>query len=369
MKIVIINCFDTIEHRAELLKKTMVTAGHTVSILTSDFRHVHKCRRTQVPEGYRLIHVRPYKKNLSFARLASHADFAKAVIPYLEQENPELLWVMLPPNSLGKTIASYKRKYPECKVVFDVIDMWPESLPFTKIQAIPPLSNWAALRNKHLESADMVVTECAFYWDVLKKYCDAEKHMTIHLAKEDAPFESAPKLPQDKIALCYLGSINNIIDIPRICRIIRAIPMKTELHIIGDGEKREEFIRAVRETGAEAIYHGKIYDRAHKQEIFDQCHFGINVMKDTVYVGLTMKSMDYWEGSLPIINNIKGDTWKFVENHNIGINYADEEEISAEKLFALQKDRSDVRAFFERYFTQAVFSEQVHQVLDKINTY
>ena len=80
MKIVIINCFDTIEHRAELLKKTMVTAGHTVSILTSDFRHVHKCRRTQVPEGYRLIHVRPYKKNLSFARLASHSDFAKAVI-------------------------------------------------------------------------------------------------------------------------------------------------------------------------------------------------------------------------------------------------------------------------------------------------
>ena len=44
-------------------------------------------------------------------------------------------------------------------------------------------------------------------------------------------------------------------------------------------------------------------------------------MKKSVCVGLTMKSIDYFEFGLPIINNIKGDTWNAVEEYGIGINY------------------------------------------------
>ena len=35
-----------------------------------------------------------------------------------------------------------------------------------------------------------------------------------------------------------------------------------------------------------------------KQEILDQCQYGFNVMKDSVMVGLTMKSMDYMCGGI-----------------------------------------------------------------------
>ena len=103
-----------------------------------------------------------------------------------------------------------------------------------------------------------------------------------------------------------------------------------------------------------------------KQEIFDQCHFGLNIMKESVYVGLTMKSIDYFEASLPIINNIKGDTWAFVERNQIGINYGPTTLLPAAELLDLQKRRPCVRAFFEAHFSEAVFAEKVDEILESL---
>lgn len=43
-------------------------------------------------------------------------------------------------------------------------------------------------------------------------------------------------------------------------------------------------------------------------------------MKDSVMVGLTMKSMDYMCGGLPMINTIKGDTSKICDEYSVGYN-------------------------------------------------
>jgi hypothetical protein len=43
-------------------------------------------------------------------------------------------------------------------------------------------------------------------------------------------------------------------------------------------------------------------------------------MKDSVCVGLTMKSIDYFQHGLPIINNIPADTTEIVEKYGVGLN-------------------------------------------------
>ena len=75
-------------------------------------------------------------------------------------------------------------------------------------------------------------------------------------------------------------------------------------------------------------------------------------MKDSVFVGLTMKSIDYFEAGLPILNTIKGDTWKFVDE--LGI-------------MALQKSRKEVRSFFDKNFTKGVFREKVLRIISTLN--
>lgn len=65
-----------------------------------------------------------------------------------------------------------------------------------------------------------------------------------------------------------MGSVNNIIDIPVVAQLIRKLNKKlpVDIHIIGDGEKREEFVRECKNAGAVVMYHGKIYDAKRKTE-------------------------------------------------------------------------------------------------------
>ena len=364
MNIVIVTCFDTYEHRVVLLKKVFEKSGHHVHVIVSGFRHMQKEVRKECPASYEMIPVKAYKKNLSVARLASHKGFADAAASRLEELKPDLVWALIPPNSLVKTISAYKEKHPQMKLIFDFIDMWPETMPISSMKNLAPFQYWANLRDKNLNSADMLVTECKLYWDILDKHYSGSRKETLYLARELQPFEHAVCLPEERMSLCYLGSINNIIDIECICDIIRKITVPVEFHIIGDGEKREELIQKTEHAGAKVCFHGILYDAKEKKSIFDRCHFGLNIMKDSVFVGLTMKSMDYFEYSLPIINNIKGDTWDFVEQYNIGLNYSPGMQLETDVLKKLQIERHRIREFYEANFSEKVFDENVSQFLE-----
>ena len=357
MNVVIVNCFDTYEHRVDLLHNFFENRGDKVIVYTSTFRHFEKVERTDNKENFVYIKANPYYKNMSPQRLWSHHKLSKDIFKDLSKENLDLLWVLIPPNSFTKDAAKYKKKHPNTKLIFDVIDMWPETMPVQKIKNLPPIKAWGHLRNKWINVADHVVTECELYQTKLVNYVDKSKMTTVYLAREIKEFKGNPNPPEDKTALCYLGSINNIIDIPTICDIVKELK-KTKpvvLHIIGDGEKREELIKTAEENGAEVIYHGKVYDSDEKQKIFDSCHYGLNIMKESVFVGLTMKSMDYFEAGLPIINNIHGDTWDMVDKYGVGVNFNDAN-------FEGESVRTNVRSFFEEKLSVNEFEMKVAEI-------
>lgn len=364
MNIAIINCFDLAEHRVDLLLELFTKRGHNVNVYTSNFKHIEKVERNDYKEHYTFINVKKYYKNISFQRIFSHLDFAKKVTSeYLCKENVDLIWVMIPPNSLVKQTIKYKRKV-KCKVIVDVIDMWPETMPIEKIKKIPLISVWRNLRDKWINQADFIVTECNLYQEILGKIVPKDKMKTVYLAKKIKPIIINRNPPQNKIALCYLGSINNIIDIEVISEIICKFKKcnDVELHIIGDGENRDKLIDTAQNEGAVVVYHGKIYDADKKMEILNSCHYGLNIMRDTVYVGLTMKSMDYFESGIPIINNIKGDTWTILEKNKIGINY--DKDTDLVKEHESYNKFNEVRKYFIDNLSMERFESQVTEILD-----
>lgn len=365
MKIIIITGSDVYENRVNLLFDYFKAKGEEVKVYTTDFDHMKKKRRNIVRPEYILVKSKPYKKNISFARIFSHYAFSRCVKKELQNEDADLLWILIPPNSLVKEFTEYKVKHPKVKMVFDVIDMWPETFPLKSIKKLPMIHSWANLRNRHIDIADYVITECDLYQSILKEYVNKTKMRTLYLAKSPYKETSNHLLSNDRLVLCYLGSINNIIDIPTIVKIIKELSLKklVELHIIGDGEKKDEFIEAAKQAGADVTYHGKIYDLEKKQFIFDKCHFGLNIMKKEVFVGLTMKSMDYFAAGLPIINNIHGDTWSFIDKHNIGVNY--EESLSEEKMASAS--REEVRTFFMETLSEEKFVMEMDQIMNMLN--
>lgn len=365
MKILIVNCFDTYENRVDLLYEYFQQKGD-VTVITSDFAHREKKVREQ-NKPYTYLKVKPYYKNLSVKRILSHMDFAKQVGRIVEKSDYDLIWTVVPANSLMKEVVKSQKNNPNIKFVFDFMDMWPETMPVMKLPLV--FRPWANLRDNYLKYADLVVTECELFQEKLSSHVQKSDMYTLYLARKNEKRKISVDTDESILRFCYLGSINNIIDIPEISRVINLFSGEKELHIIGDGEKRQEFITSVESTGVKVIYHGTIYDDKEKQEIISKCNLGINMMKSSVFVGVTMKSIDYWQYGIPTINNIKGDTWKLTEKYNVGINVDKETKMIDESIVGKSRDyiyRKQINSVFEKLFTVEVFNQKLDEIFGRM---
>ena len=362
-KAVLITGFEAYENRILAAEKTLTAKGYDVTVIESDFRHLQKERRRDSRENLLFVRTYAYRKNLSVARLWSHYRFSRDAFRLVEKIDPDLLYVTVPPNALVKFAHGYKKEHPGVKVLFDVLDLWPESLPMHGIENTFPCKIWRSLRDRHIGCADFVFTECELFRDKLEKHLPAGRCDILYLSRKVRDFNGVTQLPENSVSLGYLGSINNIIDIPRICDLVTELKAlrPVTVHVIGNGENRELFLNSLKDAGARVEYYGEIYDAAEKQRIFDGCHFGLNVMKNTVCVGLTMKSIDYFEAGLPIINNIPKDTKNLIRRFDAGVCYENDPKKTAREIIdILDGDYLPMRDH-SRVLFETLFSEERHE--------
>ena len=371
-KAICISCSDHYDHRLYIATHCLRARGYDVSYITSDFDHTTKAKFTCKVENCIQLPARPYQRNFSLSRILSHRGFARDVFRYLESlpEQPDVLVVLLPPNFLTYYSAKYKKRHPNVKLIFEIFDMWPETFPGKlKKLLLPVFWAWAGVRDRSLAKADFIVTECELF----------RQNLGLSDEKSQTVFQSAPpleipvppaSLSSDKIELCYLGAINNIISIPDIAGLLKQLTSQKPvvLHIIGKGEREEEFVEAAKATGAEVIFYGAVYDDRQKLDIMNRCHFGLNIMKPSVCVGLTMKSVDYFRFQLPIINNIPADTQCLVEKEGIGLQLTPD---CTQRLLAMTNQeclamRQQVAKVFAEKFERSVIAQQYDEILDRI---
>ena len=339
-----------------------IKKGYDVIYVTSDFDHMTKKRYYfNEYKNSKQLHVISYKKNLSISRILSHLMFSYKTFYMLLACKPELVYVEVPNNSLVKISAKYK-KINNAEIIVDVFDMWPESMPVkTKNMIVNRGFNiWRNFRNKNLKFADQIWIECDYYRELLSAQKINLPMETKYLTLENAETSIETKVSEDEIDLCYLGSINNIIDISLIEKIVSELAKnkRTRIHIIGDGERKDEFLEILKQNSIEIIDHGKVYEIDKLQEIFNQCWFGVNVLREGLAIGITMKSISYFRGGLPIINTVEGDTSRFVEECNIGIN-VDRHDVEScvSRILNITKDdlacmKNNTRNLFEQKFAE-----------------
>ena len=361
MKVTVLTCFESNEERASYVLAACKEKGYDVEAITSDFSHIKKKKRDSVPDGFITIDTKPYSRNLSIERILSHRQFAKDAFRYIQDHKPDLLWIMAPANSLIEAGKLFKKDNPEVRIVVDIIDMWPESLPLSSFKNMFPFSIWRNIRRNNIDCGDVVVSECEMYHSILKNEYGKDIR-TLYWARDEKVLNDRKKLGNDALSLCYIGSINNIIDIDEICRVISMIDMPCNIHIIGEGENTESFIDRLKEV-CSVDYHGVIYDEKTKTDIFDRCHAGINIYKKNLYIGLTTKCIDYFRNGLPIINNIKGDTWSFVKNNGVGFNVDDNNVIKGSDIIEKRLNNDNIYNLYDENFTRKVFSRKCIEIV------
>ncbi len=371
-KAILISCFDWYTTRLQPIREYLIEKGYQVIVLTSDFEHISKKPVQKRFKECTYISVPRYKKNLSVQRMYSHLKFGKEIDKFIYKDQPDLIYALLPPNNIGKYILSYKKKYPKTKVVIDIIDLWPESMPLNKLRNIPGMNIWRSWRNRAIENANFIFTECGMYNNVLKDQLINIDHKVLHLFK-DQDDETAAIVRSnlghvskcDNISFAYVGSMNHILDIDGICRVITSFieeGYKCALHAIGIGENKEEFKKQVENTGCNCIFYGAVFEEKEKAKILSCCDYAFNMMKDTSAVGLTIKSIDYFSLGLPIINNIKGDTWELVEKMKIGYNVDQNNKIRNIGFI----DHQQVYKVYNDMFTRQVYIKNIEESLSEI---
>lgn len=136
---VIISAFDNYGYnvRTKYVEKYFEDKGYNVKLISSDFDHRNKKTYNVQRKNLQLVHVKEYKKNLSVDRIVSHKEFAQRAFKAAEQYEPSIIYVGTPPNFSFKYAAKYKKKHSNAKLIFEIGDMWPETLPVNKnIKAI-----------------------------------------------------------------------------------------------------------------------------------------------------------------------------------------------------------------------------------------
>jgi len=373
-RVAIVNCFVAWKDRLDMVIEYFEGKGYEVNVIHSNFDHMQKIKFSTTDSRYKMIDVKPYYKNMSLKRIVSHIKFSKDAFKEVALNDYKIVYVFAPPNYLIKEAAQYKKKKCNDNVIaIDLIDMWPESIPLKMFRNNFFFKLWSGYRDSFIDYADIILTECDYYFEILQAKMDARKHYTLHWASKD--YQQSTELPlcSEPLYIAYLGSINNIIDIDLIIAILTNLKKNRDVvfEIVGDGEKRNLLLSKLINHGIKYNYHGKVYDPEKKKLIFDKCHYALNIMKDNVKVGLTMKSIDYFRYELPIINSIPGDTYKLINDYGIGLNidrknlnYTINEllRISTEDLRIM---KANTHIVYKKFFSEDAFIDKLDSAFSK----
>lgn len=369
----IIDCFDDYEIRLKYVKEALEREGYETSIYLSNFDHYAKEYVKEKRNNVNYLPVPAYQKNLSYARIHSHTIFAKECKKLIAEQKPDLVYCIVPPNTLTEEIGKYKLEHKQdFKLVFDICDMWPETFPshLMKVFGALPFAIWKAKRDNYLKYADCIITECDLFKNILKKKTEESKIHSVYLCKKQVVKEPIQK--DGPLNFVYLGSINSIIDIDGIVDFLKEVNAITPAHldVIGDGEKASTLKEKLNDNNLPNTFHGKIYNEDEKKKIYEHCHYGLNFMKDSVCVGLTMKSLDYFAYDIPLINNIVGDSWDLIKKYNIGFNVNKETikkaAYSAAHLKNYSTQQENIISIHQKYFDEecciSSIQKQIHSL-------
>ena len=373
LKALLISCYGFHDEiRLKYMESILREQGVQVKKVFSNFDHLNKRRVSYKKTNIIEIKVPSYHKNISLKRLCSHMLFSYKLRKVLNQERPDLVIADIPPNTIGMSVAAYKKKNKSCKVIFDVMDLWPESFPESMLMKLP-LWFWKRIRTKALPQGDYVILECNHYKKFLKGSLREGKYSVLYLCKSPLKEKLQFFHQEETLNFCYLGSINNIIYISAIIEMLKAIQHKREvkLYLIGDGEKRDYFLNQLKVNEIPVEYLGLVFDDEVKHDILRRCHFGLNMYKDNIVVGLTMKSLDYFRVGLPIINMNIADTGVLVKEYQAGVDLTgDQWSKGIDELIELNSKEwktmhENTYRMFHELFSEEIFIEKFRKVLER----
>lgn len=377
-KVLIVSNFheDASISRSNMAFNYFKERGYTTKVLYASFSHSLKKHRELSNEQFISLKTMSYSSSLSIKRILSYLIYSYRVFRFLGKNKFDVVYINLPPNSIGLTVLLRKKSYS--KLIVDVIDLWPEAFPnndslikknILYIFGILP----KMIRKRAIDYSSFCITESEFFYKALNLQNKDHKKV-IYIKK----FQIKPPVYDDfskKLSIIYLGNIGAIYDFESLFKIIKGVKKKrkVELHILGLGPLSDWLFENLKAEKITYHYHGATFDESLKREIISKCWFGFNGYKNNTEVALSYKSVDYLSYGVPLLNSAKEDTMQLVEDEGVGYNfYADSLEDVINKLSNINREelvemKRNSYSTFQKKLSGESYYQEMDFVMDTIN--
>ena len=333
------NFLETDNGRFMYLCKEL-SKDNNVEIITNDFNHDMKKHKNPLKHNWpftiTFLHEPGYKKNISLQRFKSHHAWGKAVAKYLaERKRPDVVYCAVPPLTAPYEMAKFCEEN-NVRFIIDIQDLWPEA--FQMVFNVPILSKvvfapFKRRADKIYKSADVICAVSQEYVDralSVNKKCNKGHAVFLGTSLEtfDTDAESAEpslkKLNRDELWLGYCGSLAASYDIPCVISALKILKDQgkriPKFIIMGDGARRAEFEKDVREAEVDVVFLGSLpYDQMCAQLV--QCDMVVNPIVEGSAASIINKHGDYAASGLPVLNTQDSSEYrKLVDQYHMGFN-------------------------------------------------
>lgn len=314
---------------AKLLKNK-----HEIEIITSDFVHGTKIHAQKVGKLKGVcvtsIHEPGYYKNVSLRRFYSHNKLAKGINDYLKKrKKPDVCYCAVPSLDVAYVVAQYCKKN-QVRFIVDVQDLWPEA--FKMVFNVPIISDlifypMKKIADKIYAQADEIVAVSQTYADramQVNKKCKSSTAVFLGTELEtfDSYVSSINNEKSDEILVGYVGSMSESYDLISVIDAISMLKDNIQIKLLamGDGAKREDFIKYASQKGIKAEFTGSLpYPQMVERLI--TCDIAINPIRKGSAGSVINKVGDYAMASLPVVNTQECLEYReLLEKYNAGIN-------------------------------------------------
>lgn len=368
MKYLIVTPFfnhDADISRPGFVKQSLEDVGIKVDVLTSDFSHLKKIK--EYNNEYKLLKTIPYSKNVSILRFISHFKLSIDMFLYImrEHENYDRIYITAP-FALTVLLSGF---FIKSKIIVDIIDYWPLSLPFPKYKVLSPiLKVWELVNRYALTRADIVMSPSTSF--LRDARCSLDGYIPLCGMYYDMNFDN---ISINEVHILYVGNIGELYDFDTLIRAIsNCNKLNITFHLVGDGDKKNNLIDMLNSYGVKYFYYGIVHDKNTLRNIIKKCDYGFNGFKNT-NASLSYKSITYMQHQLPVINSMEGDLWSYVKDYSIGFNYKAGNVLELEKILNSIADKSNVdlkmnlQNFFLKHLDTRVVKKNILKKLGVLN--
>lgn len=375
--------------RTALLAEELTARGHRVTFWNSTFNHQQKVQRakrtteTTSPSGYRIILLfgRPYRRNISFARVFSQRENAREFRKLApSQPSPDVILAGMPPIELpAASVAFAAERAVPCAV--DCRDMWPDVIgqsvpPLLRILVAPGLALWRRqLRQALRRSTGITAVSPGFLSWALeaagRQQAEQDRSFTLTLSATLPDAEDVAKAEvywNDVLGPCsvgvkigvFAGTLSRRLDIMTMVDAMVGLPKGTPLKLVicGKGDLEAE-IRERTQNSPFVVFAGW-KSAAELRALMARADFGALPYPSTrdFTSSFPNKVGEYLSFGLPIFTGVGGDTQAVLAPSNLAFNYTPGDVESARRALidiaadtSVKSDRAlAARKIFEDFF-------------------